>query len=505
MYAKPSAIRSSVPKGNNSAASAIKSLKAIHQITGQYLVDKKNVQAADQRNTSGDVSDRDMEEAFSVLTEVKQLLASSAGYRMMAAAVVVPPKPIVEKSSDGAARPPPQEVIMGLFAQMSVVSAINLFKHWGIFDAIPIPIPITVTNNNGSGSEESELNGGISFADLAEKVNVEQSLLIRISKMLTSTAILGRSQDGLCLYHTPTSLFLVSTHPMSAMFSLLHTNIVSVSASLPSYFDTYGRREPVGVNHVPLTVHEKKPELKYFDLVCQDPKRMAEFMKAMSITHSSRVPTVGIYDMTLVLSEARAGGRETVWVDVGGGGGHSVKLFLREYGGHDGLKAHQCVVHDLDDVVQEGARRAGVQEEDDEMKGVRFLPLDFHCQSPVKGALIYYLRHIMRDYSDPVCSNILRNVARSLSPEARILISEQITPEEGPPTTSQPSSQQMYAAFKDFSMLSIGGKERSLDQWRSVAAEAGLEISRVYMDPKGTAHGVVELKLADTWSEEVSA
>lgn len=84
MYAKPSAIRSSVPKGNNSAASAIKSLKAIHQITGQYLVDKKNVQAADQRNTSGDVSDRDMEEAFSVLTEVKQLLASSAGYRMMA-------------------------------------------------------------------------------------------------------------------------------------------------------------------------------------------------------------------------------------------------------------------------------------------------------------------------------------------------------------------------------------------------------------------------------------
>ncbi|KAJ4404002.1 hypothetical protein N0V85_004959 [Neurospora sp. IMI 360204] len=315
--------------------------------------------------------------------------------------------------------------------------------------------------------------------------------------MLTSTAILGRSKDdGLCLYHTPTSLFLVSTHPMSAMFSFLHTNIVSVSASLPSYFDTYGRREPVGANHVPVTVHEKKPELKYFELVSQDPKRMAEFMKAMSITHF------------IEGADPRAGRRETVWVDVGGGGGHSVKLFLREYGGHDGLKGHQCVVHDLDVVVQEGARRAAAQQEDDEMmKGVRFLPLDFHCQSPVKGALIYYLRHIMRDYSDPVCSNILRNVARSLSsPEARILISEQITPEEeGPPTTSQPSSQQMYAAFKDFAMLPIGGKERSLSQWRSVAAEAGLEISRVYMDLKGTPHGVVELKLADTWSEEVSA
>ena len=123
---------------------------------------------------------------------------------------------------------------------------------------------------------------------------------------------------------------------------------------------------------------------------------------------------------------------------------------------------------------------------------------------PIIGALVYYLRHIMRDYSDPVCANILRKVARSLSSEARILISEQINPEDSSTTSPQkPSTQQMYAAFKDFSMLPIGGKERSLSQWRSVAAAAGLEIARVHMDPKGTAHGVLELKLADTRSEDV--
>lgn len=196
--------------------------------------------------------------------------------------------------------------------------------------------------------------------------------------MLTATSILGRSRDG--LYHTPTSLCLVSAHPMSAMFALLYTNIVSVSTSLPSYFDTYGRREPVGVNHVPITFHEGKPELKYFELVNQDPKRMNEFMKAMSITHSSRVPTTGMYDMNSVLSIARTG-QETVWVDIGGGGGHTVKLFLQEYG-HDGLKASQCVVHELEDVV-EGASKAA--QEDDLIKDVKFLPLDFHRESPIKG------------------------------------------------------------------------------------------------------------------------
>ncbi|KAJ4386938.1 hypothetical protein N0V85_007897, partial [Neurospora sp. IMI 360204] len=95
MYAKQSAIRSGVPKCNKSAAAsaAIKSLKAIHQITGQYLDDKKNVHQADsQRDTSGDVSDREMEEeAFSILTEVKQLLASSGGLQVDG--VVTPPDP----------------------------------------------------------------------------------------------------------------------------------------------------------------------------------------------------------------------------------------------------------------------------------------------------------------------------------------------------------------------------------------------------------------------------
>ena len=195
--------------------------------------------------------------------------------------------------------------------------------------------------------------------------------------MLTSTSILGYSQEG--LHHTPVSLLLVSKHPMSAMFSLLHTNIVGVSESLPSYFDKYGRREPVGVNHLPITYHEGKPELKYFELVNEDPKRMNEFMKAMSITNT-RVPSTGVYDMTTVLSSARTG-HETVWVDVGGGGGHTVKDFVREYG-HEGLKASQCVVHDLADVV-EGAKKAA--QDDDILKDVRFLPLDFHRESPIKG------------------------------------------------------------------------------------------------------------------------
>jgi len=110
---------------------------------------------------------------------------------------------------------------------------------------------------------------------------------------------------------------------------------------------------------------------------------------------------------------------------------------------------------------------------------------------------VYYLRHIVRDYSDPVCTTILRNVARAMTdPASRVLISEQINPDAASMTGPLP----LYAAFKDFSMLSIGGKERSLEQFAALADAAGLRVSRVFRDG-ATPHAVVELALKEV--EEV--
>lgn len=100
---------------------------------------------------------------------------------------------------------------------------------------------------------------------------------------------------------------------------------------------------------------------------------------------------------------------------------------------------------------------------------------------------------------------ILRNVARALTnPDGRVLIAEQINPDplaptdpsSGSPTTGNKPPIPLYAAFKDYAMLSIGGKERSLAQFKEVADAAGLKISSVFQD-KATPHGVIELVLKD--------
>lgn len=55
---------------------------------------------------------------------------------------------------------PPSDIIMGWFANMSVISAVRLFIHWGAFAVIP-----------------TEPGERISYTELAERVNADEKLL----------------------------------------------------------------------------------------------------------------------------------------------------------------------------------------------------------------------------------------------------------------------------------------------------------------------------------------
>lgn len=309
--------------------------------------------------------------------------------------------------------------------------------------------------------------------------------------MLTSSSILqlvpadGPSTPAR-LSHTPTSIALRSGQPMGAMFRLMFTNVVSTSTILPDYFSTYGRREPLGPSHIPTSFLAGRPELDYFTNLNRDPAAIDDFMLAMAIAHRN-APTTGMYDMSPILAAAAADPSRPVWIDVGGGDGHTVAIFRRT---HPALPAAQCLIQDLPEVCAQASQKAS---SDPDLTGVRWAPMDFHADPPVAGGRAYYLRHVLRDYSDETATKILRNVARGLTrADARILVAEQVSTE--PPA--------QYAAFKDFTMLAIGGKDRTLAGFERVAGEAGLEVEKVWSD-KGTPHAVIEMRLAGAGGEKV--
>jgi hypothetical protein len=101
--------------------------------------------------------------------------------------------------------------------------------------------------------------------------------------------------------------------------------------------------------------------------------------------------------------------------------------------------------------------------------------------------LIYLLRRVLHDYSDPICARILSQLAAALpknDARARVLIMEQIL--------SDPPSPGNAAA--DMVMFNIGGKERNPQMFAKIAGDAGMRVIKIHRR-EGTEVGVVECAL----------
>ncbi|KAJ4306772.1 hypothetical protein N0V88_000139 [Collariella sp. IMI 366227] len=103
---------------------------------------------------------------------------------------------------------------------------------------------------------------------------------------------------------------------------------------------------------------------------------------------------------------------------------------------------------------------------------------------PVKGALVYYMRWCLHDYSDDECVGILQQLAGAMAPDSRLLIVELLMSE-------LPGA--MTAAL-DLIMLTISGKERTLNDFVTLMSRAGLKVAKVEAADGGLA--VIECLLA---------
>jgi 6-hydroxytryprostatin B O-methyltransferase len=62
---------------------------------------------------------------------------------------------------------------------------------------------------------------------------------------------------------------------------------------------------------------------------------------------------------------------------------------------------------------------------------ITFQVHDFFKPNPETSADVYFLRHIIHDWSDSYASKILRNIAGVMKPSARIVIMDIVVPEKG--------------------------------------------------------------------------
>ncbi|KAK1658068.1 O-methyltransferase-domain-containing protein [Colletotrichum godetiae] len=186
------------------------------------------------------------------------------------------------------------------------------------------------------------------------------------------------------------------------------------------------------------------------------------FMRAMTAL-DRLAPIIGVYDFSWIAeaSKKESGGR-VILVDVGGGSGHAVQAICE----NTGLPLARCVLQDKEPVISK-------VDESGALLGLTLMSIDMHKEQPVQGALVYYIRHCLHDYSDQKARCILRQISNAMAADSTLLIAERVV--EWPPNAESTSM--------DMLMLAVGGKERTAREWADLLGSVGLALERIHRVP----------------------
>jgi hypothetical protein len=186
-----------------------------------------------------------------------------------------------------------------------------------------------------------------------------------------------------------------------------------------------------------------------FAWLAERPEEAARFHRMMVEVHGPETPAIiAAYDFAFFQHI----------VDVGGGNGSFISAILAAFPG-------RCAtLFDLPEAIALAKRGEGGP-----LPGVTMCAGDVLKEVP-GGGDVYLLRHILHDFDDNDCRRILLNIRRAMVPAARVLVLE--APVSPTPTSGPGRWLDLHM------MLLANGRERSLDDYARLFAEAGLRLER---------------------------
>jgi len=201
------------------------------------------------------------------------------------------------------------------------------------------------------------------------------------------------------------------------------------------------------------TAFEHAYRKPHFTYLASNPEAAKTYYEAQSAAAAgSAAAVVSAYDFT------RAG----IVVDIGGGTGQLIRAVLHANLGVSGILVESTGM----------ARKARARlhaESLDERCEVQ--TADIFESVPGEGD-IYLLGHVLHGEDDQRAEHLLRNCRRAMGPAARLLVIERVLEEQ--PATGLTA--QHAAVFDAVAMAVSGGRERTLDEHRSLLSATGLRI-----------------------------
>ncbi|KAL3476738.1 S-adenosyl-L-methionine-dependent methyltransferase [Aspergillus californicus] len=293
-------------------------------------------------------------------------------------------------------------------------------------------------------------SGPITSKILAELTGAEELLIVRILRVLSATHFVQES--GPKTWTATRITKAMATDEIAAGHRMISKLIVPAMQSAPDYLVERDYSCPTDPRDG-LVQYALKTEQTIFEIIGSAPALLMDFHMFMGNTTGARRYWIDYYPVQNRILDG-ASPETALIVDVGAGKGHDLLAYNDKF-----PNTGRLVLQDLQTVT------GGLKNQLD--PGIEVVAYDFFTEQPVTGARVYFYHHILHDWADSYCLEILERVAAAMTPGySKLLLHEMIVPEQG-------ASQ--FQAQLDLTMMAFnGGLERTREQWTALLEKAGL-------------------------------
>ena len=320
-------------------------------------------------------------------------------------------------------------------------------------------------------------------AELAAMTGADEQLLRRLVRLLAGQHQLAEV-DCDTFAQTPWSRSVGTMGCFPGCYGeFYHKLNMPIFGSLPAYLRHTDFRNPTDVDDGNFQFCRNDKSARFFTYIGANSNLISDFNDAMECHSRYNLTSwTEIYPTETVLSAAAAnskGGKPLV-VDVGGGKGHDLQKFLARHEA-EGIPDGSLVLQDLPEILKEGMVTSPI---------IKVQHHDFFTPQPAdaQGARVYFMHNILHDWPNPKALEILSHLAAAMERGySRLLIHESFVRNEKPPLRVTVSDITMMAA--------LSAAERSEDEWRSLMADAGLKVIKIWT-PSQSVESIIEAELA---------
>lgn len=300
-------------------------------------------------------------------------------------------------------------------------------------------------------------NGAKTADELAPKTDTNEKALGRMMRTLAGIGVLSDEGDGK-FGLTPLGEALRDGAPGAARYGILAMSGDWAWKMWEHFEHSMRTGESASV-----TAHG----MPAFDAIARDPELASHFSGAMVCFHGEEPPAVAeAYDFSQFGTIA----------DIGGASGNLLGTILARHPGPKGI------LFDLPHVVGDAP---ALLEEKGVADRVTIEAGSFFEEVPA-GADAYLASHVIHDWSEEQCIQILGNIRKGMGPDSKLFLVEMVLPEGNEPHPGK---------ILDMVMLVMpGGQERTAAEYSELLAKAGLKMTDVV--PTKSPVSIVEAVVA---------